>query len=302
MSQEMKHTKADLTQMQSLPLEAKIVMTQRRIREWYEYWGGQVYVSFSGGKDSTVLLHLVREMYSDVEAVYVDTGLEYPEIRHFVKTFDNVTILHPKMRFDEVIKRYGYPVASKEQAAFIHEYKSTNSEKLRDIRLNGNKYGRGKISKRWLSLIDAPFEVSDYCCDIMKKSPVKLYEKETGRKPFIGTLANESAQRTSNYLIYGCNAFNKTRPTSQPLSVWDDEDIWEYINTRNIEYSSIYNKGYDRTGCMFCMFGCHCEKEPNRFQRMKKTHPKQYKYCMKSMDDGGLGLGEVLDYIGVPKE
>ena len=64
-----------------------------------------VYVSFSGGKDSTVLLHIVREMYPEVEAVFVNTGLEYPEIQQFVKTFDNVTILRPKMRFDEVIKR-----------------------------------------------------------------------------------------------------------------------------------------------------------------------------------------------------
>ena len=84
----MKHTIGDLRQYQSLPLSAKIIMTQRRIRAWYDHWDGQVYVSFSGGKDSTVLLHLVRELYPDVEAVFVDTGLEYPEIRQFVKTFE----------------------------------------------------------------------------------------------------------------------------------------------------------------------------------------------------------------------
>ena len=54
-----KHTKGDLQQMQSLPLRAKITMTQRRIRDWVDYWDGQVYVSFSGGKDSTVLKHIV---------------------------------------------------------------------------------------------------------------------------------------------------------------------------------------------------------------------------------------------------
>ena len=57
--------------MQSLPLEAKIVKSQLRIREWYEYWNGEVYVSFSGGKDSTVLLHLVRELYPDVPLCFV---------------------------------------------------------------------------------------------------------------------------------------------------------------------------------------------------------------------------------------
>lgn len=81
---ENKHTRYDLAQMQSLPLEAKILMTQERIRQWYEYWNGMVYVSFSGGKDSTVLKHIVDSMYDDVPALFVDTGLEYPEIRKFV--------------------------------------------------------------------------------------------------------------------------------------------------------------------------------------------------------------------------
>ena len=80
-----KHESWELAQMQSLPLEAKIRMTQQRIRGWYDYWGGQVYVSFSGGKDSTVLKHIVDGMYSDVPAVYVNTGLEYPEIQSFVR-------------------------------------------------------------------------------------------------------------------------------------------------------------------------------------------------------------------------
>lgn len=63
-----KHEMWELKQMQSLPLEAKIRMTQRRIRDWYEYWNGMVYVSFSGGKDSTVLKHIVDGMYNDVPA------------------------------------------------------------------------------------------------------------------------------------------------------------------------------------------------------------------------------------------
>ena len=98
-----------LQQMQGLPLELKVRKTQLRIREWYEHYNGDVYVSFSGGKDSTVLLHIVREMYPDVPAVFSDTGLEFPEIRAFVKTIPNVTWLKPAMSFRQVLEKHGYP-------------------------------------------------------------------------------------------------------------------------------------------------------------------------------------------------
>ena len=77
-----KHAAYDLRQMQSLPLEAKIAMTKRRIREWFDYWDGDVYISFSGGKDSTVLKHLVENTTGvyDVPSVFVNTGLEYPKL------------------------------------------------------------------------------------------------------------------------------------------------------------------------------------------------------------------------------
>lgn len=111
----MSHTKEELWQMQSLPLETKIKMSQQRILEWYEKFDGAVYVSFSGGKDSTVLKHLVettpgireRERESTVPSVFCDTGLEYPEVRRFAISQHNVTVIKPKMRFDEVIQKYG---------------------------------------------------------------------------------------------------------------------------------------------------------------------------------------------------
>lgn len=111
----LQHTISDLHQMQAMPLSIKVRMTENRIRSWIEEYGVDgVYVSFSGGKDSTVLLDIVRKLYPDVLAVYVDTGLEYPEIREFVKSFDNVEWLKPKKNFRQVITEYGYPFISKE--------------------------------------------------------------------------------------------------------------------------------------------------------------------------------------------
>ena len=314
MEKEKKYTSEDLKEMQTWPLERKIQVTQTRLIEWYQHYDGKVYVLFSGGKDSTVLLDMARRIYPDIEAVFIDTGLEYPEIRKFVKTFDGVTWLKPKMNFRQVIEKYGYPLISKEQAAFIQECRTTNSEKLRAIRLNGNKYGRGKISKRWVPLIAAPFKISDKCCDVMKKSPAKQFEKRTGKTAIIATMATESGQRASNWMMYGCNAFSKKRPTSQPMSFWTEQDVLLYLKRFNIPYASVYGEiveddkgnvhttGCIRTGCVFCAFGAHLEKEPNRFQRLRQTHPKLWEYCMKPWSEGGLGMKEVLESIDVKIE
>lgn len=175
-------TSKDLRKMQSWSLERKIQVAQTRIIDWYQAWNGAVYISFSGGKDSTVLLDLVRRIYPNIPAVFCDTGLEYP--------------------------------------------------------------------------------------------------------------------------------FDKDRPTSQPLSFWTNQDVLSYLRQFKIPYASIYGEireregelyttGVDRTGCVFCGFGCHLDKHPNRFEKLKTTHPQLYEYCMKSIEDGGLGMDSVLSFIGV---
>lgn len=319
-----RHQPWELAQMQSLPLDAKIRMSKQRIQQWYYAFGGQVYVSFSGGKDSTVLLHLVRSVFPDVEALFIDTGLEYPEIREFVKKQDNVTIIKPEMNFKEVVMKYGYPLPTKELAKKIY-YAKKGSEWAKKF-VDGTavdaegRPSRYRVIDRWKPLLDAPFEVSNYCCDVMKKHPARKFGKETGKVPFVGTMACESKLRCHAWQRTGCNAFEGKHPQSAPLSFWTQNDILTYLLTYQIEIASVYGDivetgeyqellndcvpeykttKCDRTGCMFCMFGCHLEKHPNRFERMKETHPAQYEWCMKSVDEGGLGLDDVLNYVNI---
>jgi len=286
-----------LKSRQGQPLEIKIRMTQNRIRQWCDYWNGDVYVSFSGGMDSTVLLHIVREMYPEIPAVFVKS-LPYPEIWDHVRATENVTILKPKKSFIQITQEYGWPIVSKENSQKIHEVRTTKSDKLRYKRLHGNdtKWRSGKIPDKWMYLIDAPFKISDRCCYWMKKSPAQRYHKSSGRYPILGTRVQESHFRLQSYTRHGCNALDVGKPRSWPLAFWTDEDIWEYIRQFDVLYSSIYDMGYKRTGCFPCAFGAHMEKEPNRFQLMKSTHPKLHKWC------GNIGLWEVLDYIKVPHE
>jgi len=115
-----KHTLGELQQMQSLSLNAKIQMTRQRIKGWVEEFGEDgVYISFSGGKDSTVLLDIVRKDYPNIPAVFVDVPTQFPELREFVKTFDNVEILHSKMTFMQVCEKYGFPMISKEVSEVV---------------------------------------------------------------------------------------------------------------------------------------------------------------------------------------
>ncbi len=398
-----KHTVGDLYQMQSLPLSAKVQMTERRIREWAEYYGTDgIYLGFSGGKDSTVLLDISRKIFPGIPAVFVDTGLEYEEIRDFVSRQENVEVLRPKMNFRQVIQKYGYPFIGKEVAGCVHgarrymrklmeremtesgsgiipnysymadlagidrredkenelyrklicgEIPSTDIKvPVRYLIMQGKypggetqEYSRIYNKERYKFFLEAPFEISENCCNVMKKAPMHSYAKRTGRMPVTAQMASESRLRTTKWLQNGCNGFHMKSPVSNPMSFWTEQDVLAYIYSRRLPIASVYGEvtaeyGEDaekegkknpadaglfdagrpvyrtgrcsRTGCVFCGFGVHREKSPNRWETAERfSNPAVIDYMMRggSFDtDGlwkpdrrGLGFWFVIEWINL---
>ena len=310
----------ELRTMQNYPLDLKIMKTKLRIQEWINEYGAEgVYVAFSGGKDSTVLLHIVREMYPNVEGVFANTGNEFPEIVQFVRKQENIKWVKPRKSFAKVIKEEGYPVISKKTSRMIKDCQNPTEKNAKSRKLylsdyaldkEGNitsiKNNSFKIAYKHRYLINAPFKISNKCCDYLKKYPMADYEKLTGKKAIIGTQAEESKMRESAYLQTGCNNFKGGK--SNPLGFWRSQDILEYIYKYNIEIASIYGEvkidkdgkyyttGERRTGCCMCLFGCGLWKtdEENRVLRLEKTHPKLHNHMINN-----LGFKEVLEYMNI---
>ena len=219
-----------------------------------------MYVSFSGGKDSTVLLDLARRAFPEIKAVFVNTGLEYPEIRKFALSFENVEELKPKwgrnakkyghkpgdvLSFYDVVSTYGYPIISKAVSNAIGEARRTRGGS-RWAKLHGEYKRRndGRKSQydysRYLPLYHLPFRISDECCKKIKKGPAHQYERATKRAPIVATMAAESIIRKQAWIMSGCNAFDADHPISKPMSFWTEQDVLRYIRLANIKIAPVY--------------------------------------------------------------
>lgn len=174
--------------------------------------------------------------------------------------------------------------------------------------------------EKYKFFLEAPFDISNKCCNVMKKDPLHRYAKETGRLPITAQMADESRLRTQQWLQNGCNGFEMKSPISNPMSFWVEQDVLEYIKTRNLPICSVYGEvvedsgeqidgqislieekpkykttGCQRTGCMLCGFGCHLEKEPSRFEMLKETHPKMYN-LLDVCKNNGVTFREAIEW------
>jgi 3'-phosphoadenosine 5'-phosphosulfate sulfotransferase (PAPS reductase)/FAD synthetase len=306
----------ELRQLLTLDLNAKIQKTVAKITEFYNAMEGKVYISFSGGKDSQILLHIARQLLPNIPAVFCNTGNENPSIVKHVKTFDNVEIIRPKKTIKEVIIEKGYPVISKEFSQnFAVSQRTPNGKTMLRKFISEEKKDRWSY-RQWKFLFEANIPISHSCCEYLKKKPFKEYEEKNKVSPILGILAMESSLRKRQWFTTGCNIFNDRRNTSKPLSFWTEQDILEYIRRTGIKIADCYGDiietkkglkltGEQRTGCMLCLFGSKNILQ-KRLKRLRETYPKMYNQALSGGEEinglwrpnaEGFGYRHVLDTI-----
>ena len=290
-----------ITKIKKISLSQKVDFTVELLEKFYTAKKGQIYISFSGGKDSTVLLYLARLLFPNVVATFFNTGLEFPEIISFVNQKNNINIIHPKNNFKFIIEKYGIPYPTKMVAHTIDQIRNTKSDKLRDKLLNGCEKGNfRKLAKKWRHLLDYDIKFSAKCCTFLKVYPATKYKRETGLSPVLGVTSGESYLRDF-YNNKQKNCFiNENTIKLEPLKHWTQADILLFIKKRKIDISEIYSKGYKRTGCMFCLFGIKQETQgnnkKNRLQLLRETHPKQHNYIINKLNFKNLLDKENIKY------
>jgi len=286
--------KYKLALLKSTPLDVKIIKSKMLIQEAISRYGNNIYVSYSGGKDSTVLSHLSRELMPDILHIFSNTTCEYPETMKHIqwekdKNDMNLLIVSPfdkygkPWTFKRVVQDEGFPMFSKVVANAIRTYRRAKSDSTRQ---NSIDY----ITRRFKRVLEyKDFNISDKCCEKLKKTPIKQAAKKLGMEcAIIGTLAEESRQREMDWVTFGCNVFDVKKDNQcRPLSFWTEQDIYNYISLHNLKISDLYSMGYTRNGCMFCGFGIEYDitNGKNRYERLAETHPKSYNYLVNNFKE-----------------
>lgn len=357
------HSNELLNELMSYPLNIKESLTFDRIRELVREYDNNFYVSFSGGKDSEVAVDFVAKSlkrlgFDKMNVMFVNTGLEYIEIQKFVRPFVdyvsekynieiNLDVEVPETNFIQTLTLYGYPVVSKEVSQVVYEARKglangdgTYERAIRQMkgeRLNADGIKSPYNYEKYAFLLNVDFRVSNACCKKTKKAPAISYEKKTGLIRLLATSAEESRLRRSDWLKFGCNAFDCDRPKSQPFSFWTTNDFLEYIYINNLPIAKPYGKvvkkvsGLDnqlsffdvfagsdntfggtytttsqkRTGCTYCLYGA--QHDNDRILRLQEMEPERSKFILRGGqydDEGmwipskeGLGFAHVIDVL-----
>lgn len=255
------------------------------IKKTIEKYGEEnFYISFSGGKDSTVLHHLIDEAIPDnkIPRVFMNTGIEYNDIRRFVEELTEndfrFVIFNSGVNIKEMLNEKGYPFKSKEHSCKLSMFQKKGTEtKSVSKYINEKSFGCPDVLK--YQFTDAfNLKVSDRCCYELKKHPIQRYEKESGRNiSILGLRMGEGGQRANHE---GCVVFNNNHELKKfkPLNPCSNEFIEWYIQRNNIKLCKLYYQPYNfkRTGCKGCPYAIDLQ---DQLEIMDKYFPNERKQC-----------------------
>lgn len=258
-----------------------------KIRSTIEKYGEEKFcVSFSGGKDSTVLSALVDMALPQnrIPRVYANTGIELNMVRDFVfeqqKHDDRIQVIKPSVPIKKMLEEEGYPFKSKHHAAMLVNFRNNPENKSAWKYLNRiYKSSRFNCPKKLQYQFDAsfPLKISDRCCFRLKEEPLEKWRKENKKIYAItGVMRDEGGRRVkSNCMTYTSSGdLHFFQPLVPITKEWEDWFIQKY----SIAISDIYKPPYSsyRTGCKGCPFALHLQEE---LDMLEKFFPNERKQC-----------------------
>ncbi|MDH6367151.1 MULTISPECIES: phosphoadenosine phosphosulfate reductase family protein [unclassified Breznakia] len=270
-----------------------------------KYGEENFYISFSGGKDSTVLHYLIDEAIPNnkIPRVFINTGIEYIDlvkhVKELAKNENRIIVYNAGVNIKRMLTEKGYPFKSKEHSRKLSTYQNSSLCKSVKVYMSGIKSdgttSRFACPKILKYQFDDQFsiKISDKCCDELKKKTAKRYEKESGRKiGIIGLRMSEGGQRANKP---NCVVFDSknTLVRFKPLNPLTNEFVEWYIERNNIKLCKLYYPPYNftRTGCKGCPFAIGLDEQLEVMDRLMPNERKQCEILWKPIYDEYRRIG-----------
>lgn len=269
-----------------------------------KYGEDKFYLSFSGGKDSTILHHLIDMALpnNQIPRVFINTGIEYNAIVKFVKDLaekDNrFVIITPKLNIKQMLEKVGYPFKSKEHSTKLGIFQNGSRPKsvIRYINDEGVKtrFCCPKILRYQFS-DNFKLKVSPYCCHELKKKPSKQWQEENNKSiAMTGMRKEEGGQREHmNCVVTRNNEIVKFHPLAVVSEEWEE---W-FVNKYNIQLCELYYPPYNfkRTGCKGCPFALTLQENLDTMEKLLPNERKQCEIIWKPVYEEYRRIGYRLD-------